>query len=108
MTESLAGALPVRHPSGPFLKLKRYQTRARELVHKAKETPCKDCGRTYPYYVMQFDHLDPKLKVREVSRMVQSGVSEATLLAEIQKCEVVCANCHATRTHFRKNPVLVA
>ena len=88
--------------------MKRYQVRARELVRKAKEVPCKDCGNEYPHYVMQFDHLDPKLKVREVSRMVSSGVSEETLLVEILKCEIVCANCHAARTYHRKHPALVA
>ena len=26
----------------------------------------------------------------------------STLLEEIAKCQVVCANCHAMRTHARK------
>ena len=73
----------------------------RKAIHDAKNKPCTDCGVHYPYYVMEFDHLDADTKHFNVSAGVTS-VSHARLLAEIAKCEVVCANCHAERTHRRK------
>lgn len=73
----------------------------RDAVRAAKDQPCTDCGVRYPYYVMEFDHLDADAKHFNVSAGVTCA-SHARLLAEIAKCEVVCANCHAARTHARK------
>ena len=70
-------------------------------MQEAKSRSCTDCGVQYPYYVMEFDHLDADAKHFNVSAGVTS-VSHERLLAEIAKCEVVCANCHAERTHQRK------
>ncbi len=65
---------------------------------EAKARPCADCGVPYPSWVMQFDHLGDKTDL--VSKFVTRG-NVARLLAEIKKCDVVCANCHAQRTHDR-------
>lgn len=62
------------------------------------ETPCSDCGISYPPYVMDFDHIGDD-KVMAVSKIVQ--YSRERLIAEIAKCEVVCSNCHRIRTHLR-------
>lgn len=35
--------------------------------------------------------------------MLMSDVTMDVILAEIAKCEVVCAVCHRIRTHTRKN-----
>jgi hypothetical protein len=75
--------------------------RNRTAVREAKNKPCTDCGVRYPYYVMEFDHLDADAKHFNVSAGV-TQVSHERLLTEIAKCEVVCANCHAERTHQRK------
>jgi hypothetical protein len=74
----------------------------REYVQGLKANPCTDCGLSYPYYVMQFDHLDPRTKKYEIRELVVSFHSFSHLLAEIEKCELVCANCHAERTHQRR------
>lgn len=64
-------------------------------IQSYKNVPCKDCGKSYPYYVMDFDHLGPKLfSISKGSRQH----SYLELLLEIKKCEVVCANCHRIRT----------
>ena len=54
-----------------------------------------------PPYVMQFDHLGED-KDRDIATLTRSPVSLARLMVEIAKCEVVCANCHAERTHERR------
>ena len=67
-----------------------------------KTKPCSDCGQTYPFYVMQFDHREGGVKVKSVALMVYSTTRWAKVEAEIAKCDLVCANCHATRTWRRK------
>lgn len=64
--------------------------------------PCRDCGRWYPYYVMQHDHVsgDKDFSVGRMVRTMRVGFTRAQ--AEIAKCELVCANCHAVRSYFRQ------
>lgn len=72
--------------------------RNRELLRLAKDNPCADCGREYPYYVMDFDH------ARGTKRFeIRAGLTKTVrmLLSEIAKCDVVCSNCHRERTHQR-------
>ncbi len=77
---------------------KRVQMRtARDL---AKNVPCADCGGQFPPECMDFDHVSGD-KVGDLSNMWSFG--EARLIAEIAKCELVCANCHRTRTKNRPN-----
>ena len=75
---------------------KRYHTR-KDLVKKAKDKPCMDCGNKYPYFVMDFDHRDPSLKKFNISQSLNR--SNKDVFEEIAKCDVVCANCHRLRTH---------
>jgi hypothetical protein len=55
----------------------------------------------YPWYVMQFDHVRGK-KVDSVSQMRWGRPSMRLVKEEIAKCELVCGNCHAIRTHKRR------
>lgn len=34
----------------------------RKVINPLKEVPCADCGVTYPWWIMQFDHLDSEKK----------------------------------------------
>ncbi|MDT7604056.1 MAG: hypothetical protein QOF61_2053 [Acidobacteriota bacterium] len=85
-------------------KAKRRQKEFRDIVRKAKDTPCADCGVHYPYFVMDFDHRENK--IFELSSGLRCSM--AALLAEIAKCGVVCANCHRFRTQARKASVETA
>jgi len=70
-------------------------------IKKLKEdTPCTDCGVNYPYYCMDFDHVNGK-KITHISGMIQDGAARSKIFSEITKCEIVCANCHRQRTHRR-------
>ncbi len=73
----------------------------RKIVAEIKgSTPCADCNHQYPAYVMQFDHL-PDFNKKFTIGDIFNASSVKMLLDEIDKCEVVCANCHAERTHKR-------
>ena len=73
------------------------QKRAKFLAD-LKNVPCKDCGCSYPSYVMDFDHKENK---QFTIAKAKHDVSLPTLLVEIAKCDVICANCHRIRTHSR-------
>jgi hypothetical protein len=62
--------------------------------------PCADCGQFFPPVAMTWDHLPGSEKITEVSNLVRAG---KTLQArkEVEKCELVCANCHAVRSYDR-------
>jgi hypothetical protein len=75
-------------------------TSNRRLFLALKSGPCKDCGQKFDPVCMQFDHVPSRgTKLGSVGLFVTK--SENELLAEIAKCDIVCANCHALRTKHR-------
>ena len=68
-----------------------------DLVRKAKEQPCHNCGKTYPYYVMDFDHIRGK-KNFLISHAITNTTSIMNIEKEMAKCDLICANCHRIRT----------
>ena len=61
--------------------------------------PCKRCGYADPR-ALQFHHRDPTTKKNEVGAIANNGGPLHALLIEIEKCDVLCANCHAV--HHQK------
>jgi len=73
-----------------------YRQKAREFVFAyLTKHPCQSCGESDPR-VLEFHHLGEK--ENEVSRLMGRGASLDALIAEIQKCMVLCANCHRKLT----------
>lgn len=87
-----------RNKEAYSVRARASQARAKRLVDEAKDKPCSDYGVRYPPYVMDFDHREPDRKVANIARLTTSGLVVA-VLAEIEKCDLVCANCHRERTH---------
>jgi hypothetical protein len=67
----------------------------RRIIEYLVTHPCVDCGET-DIVVLEFDHLGDK--VADVSTYASGGRTWARIEAEIEKCEVRCANCHRRRT----------
>jgi len=65
-----------------------------------EDRPCADCGGVFHPVAMHWDHRPGTQKRGEISTMVPR-VSREDLLAELEKCDLVCANCHAVRTYER-------
>lgn len=59
---------------------------------------CTDCGEQRPA-TLQFHHLNPEDKMFNIGEAIRYGISLDKIKQEIQKCVVLCANCHAIR-HF--------
>ena len=80
-------------------------TRERRRKHRAlvqaikMEKGCADCGFNEHYAALEFDHLDPTTKRYPINKMY--AWSWKAIEAEMAKCDVVCANCHAMRTARR-------
>lgn len=83
-------------------------TTTREIADSIKmEKGCEMCGFNAHPSALQFDHIDPATKYRtktgkivHPADMIKGGrYSIKTVMVEIAKCRVLCANCHAIYTH---------
>lgn len=74
-----------------------------EYVRAKKNVPCVDCGGIFPPICMDFDHVKGD-KIIHISGAVARGWAIKRIQAEIDKCEVVCANCHRIRTFSDSSP----
>lgn len=76
---------------------RKIERRVAYLVSFLREHPCVDCGETDPV-VLEFDHL------RDKEFGIGQGIRDRawqSVLSEMDKCDVVCANCHRRRTARR-------
>ncbi len=80
---------------------KKRRLQAIAYAQEAKNKPCADCDESYPYYIMDFDHKPDSEKKYLINKLVKTGTAISTLQKEIDKCDVVCSNCHRIRTHKR-------
>lgn len=79
----------------------KYINKARTYTKKVAEwftkevkdkLTCSKCGENR-HWVLDFHHLDPETKEDNVSNLLAKG-SKKKLLKEIEKCIVLCSNCH--------------
>lgn len=87
----------VRHAAG--YKAPRIRENLDKINILKSETPCADCGNTFHPICMDFDHVRGE-KRQEVSRLVSDGHTWEILKEEIDKCDIVCANCHRIRSQL--------
>tara|TARA_B100000900_G_C20541922_1_gene700871 strand:+ start:1019 stop:1351 length:333 start_codon:yes stop_codon:yes gene_type:complete len=70
---------------------------------------CANCGYNENEHALQFNHIDPKQKrfllAQKAHKMVlnRDTKGKQKLKEELNKCEVVCANCHAIITYENKH-----
>lgn len=67
------------------------------VIDLLSKSNCKDCGNT-DLRVLEFDHLTNKKY--NIASMLNSFSIE-TIKNEIEKCDIVCRNCHTIRTYTR-------
>lgn len=75
---------------------KKYREEKKKFIRSHKNRPCTDCNIKYPYYTMELDHISGK-KDPTFASMDSWGWDR--IYKELEKVEVVCANCHRERTH---------
>lgn len=67
---------------------------------KYKGDVCKDCKKSYPPSVFEFHHRNPKTKKFMWTKLRLT--SWKIILKELDKCDILCANCHRIR-HYGAN-----
>lgn len=85
------------------LRVRSYVKSADYIESHKIGSPCADCGLIYPPCAMDFNHLDMSKKSDTISGLY--GKSKERIEKEINKCELICANCHREKT--QQNMILV-
>jgi len=65
---------------------------------------CSVCGENHPATI-QFHHKDPKEKEGTIALLIVGGYSREKILKEMEKCTILCANCHA-KEHYVSRQVI--
>ena len=66
---------------------------ANYIFNLKRESGCKNCDEYNPV-ALDFHHRNANTKVMEISRAISKGWSITRLMEEIEKCDLLCANCH--------------
>ena len=92
--------------------VKRHRLKVRKITDDYKmERGCKVCGYNKHPAALHFHHRRSEEKLFEVSQWRSRVYALDTLLTEMNKCDVICANCHAelhssikkNETHIEQN-----
>ena len=79
------------HPAEYKQKYQEAERKKRQILLDARVAGCRMCGETDPS-CLDFHHRNPSEKEGHIGLFRRFGTKR--LLAEIAKCEVLCANCH--------------
>jgi hypothetical protein len=78
---------------------KRSQDRRKWINEIKQQHECIKCGENH-IACLEFHHLNPSKKKFEIARAInQSNVEKIEILKEIEKCIVLCSNCHRKFHH---------
>jgi hypothetical protein len=82
------------------------RNKARRFIeeYKINNSVCQDCKISYPPHMLDFDHVRGT-KVDGIANMIK-GANIDLIIEEINKCEIVCANCHRHRTWIRRGTIV--
>jgi hypothetical protein len=87
------------HRIRTFQRKPKGVSKAREKINELKAHPCVDCGFQFPPVAMDFDHVRGT-KTASIGRM--ASFTWSRVVAEVAKCDLVCACCHRIRTRTRR------
>lgn len=75
---------------------RRWNRKKRAVEYKGGK--CENCLGTFPVECFDFHHIDKQTKHKDPGLMMT--YSDASLFKELDKCVLLCANCHRTE-HFK-------
>ena len=79
---------------------KKYSSKSKDFVNEYKKThKCIICGEDR-WYVLEFHHKSEK--IFNLANAGRNGISVTKLKEEIDKCDILCANCHRELHHKEK------
>ena len=77
----------------------KYQEKKNVIQELKSQCKCAKCGDNRGY-VLDYHHIDPSQKEDGIARMTSNTSSLDKVFKEINKCIVLCANCHREFHHF--------
>lgn len=89
-------AFPETREEARTQALERRRARCAAINRIKLRAGCADCGYNAHPAALEFDHRPGEKKLFEISSNPCGKWSK--VWAEMQKCDVVCANCHRVRT----------
>ena len=76
------------------------KNRRRRHIQRYKLTKgCERCGYNKHPAALHFDHINPSEKKYHISSGSLLLCSLKTVMIELRKCRILCANCHMEHTH---------
>jgi predicted HNH restriction endonuclease len=75
------------------IRQQRARNKIRDFVNSYK-TKCAQCGMDHPGCLV-FHHRNPADKKFSIQNAVARKVPKDQIIAEIAKCDILCANCHS-------------
>lgn len=76
------------------------------LKNYKSKLSCEICGESF-IPCLHFHHRVNEVKIDNIAKLVNRGLSKNSILKEISKCDILCANCHI-KLHNGKSGVEVA
>jgi len=92
-------------PNKERARLKADFQKKQAVINELKSKPCMDCKIQFLPCAMQFDHRRGIKRFR-ISAAALGKYTQRQFQEELDKCDLVCANCHAVRTWKNKDTVL--
>lgn len=78
---------------------RKYQERKGAIGDVKGSIGCAKCGDVRSY-VLDFHHKDPSIKDANIARMTSNKNRLEDIQKEIDKCVVLCSNCHREFHHL--------
>lgn len=92
-----------RHKARSRERTAEWKRHLRRWVFETKRNSdgCVRCGESDPR-CLEYHHHDPDEKESNVNETVLFGWSKDRIRAEIEKCDILCVNCHLREHHARQ------
>ena len=81
-----------------FMK-RKYQEKKDVVQDLKAQCKCAKCGESRGY-VLDYHHIDPNIKENTIARMTSNTYNLDEVYKEIEKCIVLCSNCHREFHYF--------
>jgi hypothetical protein len=85
-----------------FIDYKNKRRAKLKNIIQERKLQCSVCGENHPA-TLDFHHRNPNDKDDSIAHLIHRGVSINRLLKEIDKCDILCSNCHRKK-HYDMQP----
>src|SRR3989338_838796 len=92
------------HKQSELAHVRRRRKELRKWFEEFKKTlKCSTCNENHPA-ALEFHHLSKKTKENSITNMVDNGNSIERIKKEMEKCIILCSNCHK-KVHYKNSNI---